>query len=70
LVNACAGEVPMRVHAKGLLVLAVFVVIFAMGVDWRWGIAGIVAVAVIDFLSLVGPVAGTSQDRGPGRKVG
>jgi hypothetical protein len=48
----------MRVHAKGLLVLAVFVVVFAIGVDWRWGIAGIIAVAVVDFLSLAVPSPG------------
>lgn len=60
----------MRFHSKGFLVLAVFIVVFAIGVDWRWGIAGVAAVALIDFLSLTAPFAGSSRDEGSGRKVG
>ena len=63
-------EVTVRFHSKGFLVLAVFVVVFAIGVDWRWGIAGVAAVALIDFLSLAAPLAPSSRDSGPGRKVG
>jgi Flp pilus assembly protein TadB len=60
----------MRMHPKGLLVLAVFIAVFAIGVDWRWGIAGVAAVAVIDFLSLAAPFSGAARDKGSGRKVG
>jgi hypothetical protein len=53
----------MRFHSKGVLFLIGFSVLLMLGVDARWGIAAVVALAVIDGLSFLGPML-----RGSGKR--
>ena len=58
-----AREAVMRIHPKGLLVVAAFVVLVMLAVDVRLGIAAIVAATVVDWLSLALPLGlGRSRD--------
>jgi len=51
----------MRFHPKGLLILAGFAALVLLGVNWRWTIAGIIAIAVVDALSLLLPFTRSSR---------
>jgi hypothetical protein len=53
----------MRVHPRGLLVLAAFVAALALGLDARLGLLAIVAAGVIDWMALIVPLSGATRDR-------
>ena len=41
----------MKLHPKGILVLATIGALFTIGLDLRWGLAAIAAIAIIDVRS-------------------
>jgi hypothetical protein len=54
----------MKIYPKGLLVLAAFAVILAIGIDTKLGLAAVLACVVIEVLLFLGPVM-FGRTRGP-----
>jgi hypothetical protein len=60
----------MKLHLKGLLVLAAVAAIWLLALDMRWGIAAILAATAIDAFSFLTPFIGRplrDADRQRGR---